>query len=89
MFLDYKNFHKHDALMKFFWVGLSHLSVGLYSDNSYFDCNKICQELGNAGPIRSGGGHKGAAGMRCDWDYFQSIIKDPVRIKDLTRKGRK
>lgn len=86
MFLDYKNLHKHDALMKFFWVGLSHLSVGLYSDNSYFDCNKICHELGHAGPMPSGGGHPSAGGFQTKWDHFTTLLKHPISLKTLGKK---
>ena len=85
-FMDYFDPERHDAALKFFWVGLSQLSVGLYSDKPAFNCNDICHELGNAGPIPSGGGHAGAGGFQTQWDYFRTLLKDPVTLKSLSKK---
>ncbi len=86
-FIDYDDPDRYQAVLKFFWAGLEQLSVGLYSDDSAFDCNKICQELGNAGPFPGGGGgHKGAGGFRTQWDHLQTFLKDPVMLKSLSKK---
>jgi hypothetical protein len=85
-FSDYFDPERHQAVMKFFWVGMSHLSVGLYSDDPDFDCNKICHELGHTGPLPSGGGHKGAGGFQTHWGHFTTLTKNHTLLKTLSKK---
>ena len=85
-FIDYFDPEKYQAVMKFFWAGLDHLSVGLYSDDPAFDCNAICHELGHSGPMPSGGGQKGAGGFQTQWDHFRMLLQNPVTLKSLSKK---
>lgn len=50
-------------------------TVSLYSVQPHIDCGQIAKQLGEAGPIPSGGGHKGAAGFQCNWAYLESLIE--------------
>lgn len=42
-------------------------NFSLYNDNGEVDCSQIAKQYG-------GGGHKGAAGFRCDFETFKSVI---------------
>lgn len=76
-FIDYFDPDRHDAMLKFYWVGMDKMTVGLYSDNPRkVDCSEICRILGQQGPIPSGGGHAGAGGFLTTWEHFNTIIYD-------------
>ena len=48
--------------------------VGLYSNKEDVECGEIAKRLGNEGPYKSGGGHKGAAGFQTDWEHLSKYL---------------
>jgi len=52
------------------------LTVGLYTETTdRVHCGELAKRLGEAGPMPSGGGHPGAAGFQCTWEYFSSLLE--------------
>lgn len=87
MFMDYLDNEKYDGMLKFFFTSLGYVTVGLYSeDHEVLNCAEVCKVLGQAGPRPSGGGHAGAAGFLCDYEYLTKILKNPVTLKSLSKK---
>lgn len=72
---------KYDIMVGFSWHGLDYLTVSLYSTKPDIHCGKLAKQLGEAGDIPSGGGHPGAAGFQCGWEYFRKLIKNPKSLK--------
>lgn len=75
-------FERMDPSKKLLWVTYQHVkgkfwTVGLYSMNDKIYCGELAKKLGNAGPMKSGGGHKGAAGFQTTWKYLESLIEMP------------
>jgi oligoribonuclease NrnB/cAMP/cGMP phosphodiesterase (DHH superfamily) len=67
-----------DLMVAFKFTKNGYFTVSLYSVQEHIDCGAIAKKLGEAGPIPSGGGHKGAAGFQCNWSYLESIIERNV-----------
>ena len=65
----------YDLMVGFNLTKEGYWTVSLYSVQDHIHCGDIAKQLGGAGPIPSGGGHKGAAGFQCDWPYLESLIK--------------
>jgi len=66
---------KHDVMVTFQLVSGGYLSVSLYqgASKSTVHLGELARKLGHAGDILSGGGHAGAAGFQCSWDYFKTL----------------
>ena len=87
--IDYFKPERHDLVMLFYFAGTNFVQVRLYADNSDdVDCNSICHSLGYAGPIPSGGGHKGAGGFHCTWEYLNTILNNQVSLKFISKQKR-
>jgi len=61
------------------WVGFHFADgemwhVSLYSNKDDVECGEIAKRLGNEGPYKSGGGHKGAAGFQTDWKHLSKYL---------------
>ena len=87
--IDWYKPERHDIVMMFYHTGMNQLNVRLYSESSdTVDCNQICHSLGHAGPIPSGGGHRGAGGFQTKWEHFYTLIRNPVTLKSISEKKR-
>lgn len=64
-----------DLMVSFKLTKYGYFTVSLYSVQEHIDCGAIAKQFGEAGPIPSGGGHKGAAGFQCNWAYIESLIE--------------
>jgi len=66
---------RHDLMVTFQLTREQYLVVSMYRGSS--QCNvhlgDLAANLGRAGDIQSGGGHAGAAGFQCGWDYFKTL----------------
>ena len=67
--------NKHDIMVRFSMEGNGNWTVSIYSEKDNINCGELAKKLGEAGPIKSGGGHKGAAGFECTWQYLNSLIQ--------------
>jgi nanoRNase/pAp phosphatase (c-di-AMP/oligoRNAs hydrolase) len=63
-----------DLMVVFNLVKGKYIAVSLYSTNPGIHCGELAVLIGEAGPIPSGGGHKGAAGFECTWEYLWTLI---------------
>jgi nanoRNase/pAp phosphatase (c-di-AMP/oligoRNAs hydrolase) len=71
-------------MVTFQWIGLDYITVSMYTEKiDKFNVGELAKILGNAGDIPSGGGHPGAAGFQCGWEYFRSLIENPIQLKDV------
>lgn len=52
-----------------------HWVCSLYSEKPYVHCGEIAKRLGAAGPFKSGGGHKGAAGFQTTSEHLFSLLQ--------------
>lgn len=76
MFEDYKVPPSEvDLMVSFLYSKEGFWNVSLYSTQDHIDCGATAKRLGEAGPIPSGGGHKGAAGFQCDWPYIEKLME--------------
>lgn len=72
---------RHDLMVGFQLRGgkdgaAPYLTVGMYTETTdRVHCGELAKKLGEAGPIPSGGGHPGAAGFQCTWDYFIGLLE--------------
>jgi oligoribonuclease NrnB/cAMP/cGMP phosphodiesterase (DHH superfamily) len=65
-----------DLFVTFVYSKGHYWTIGVYTfEDKGIHCGELCKKLGEAGPRPSGGGHPGAAGFQCDWDYFWSLIE--------------
>jgi oligoribonuclease NrnB/cAMP/cGMP phosphodiesterase (DHH superfamily) len=72
---------KHDIMVTFQWGDLEYLSISMYTTKTnVINCGELARELGHKGDKPSGGGHPGAAGFQCGWEYFKSLIENPQKI---------
>ena len=71
---------KHDVMITFQLIRGQFVSVSLYRGPSDNDVHlgELAEKLGRAGDIPSGGGHPGAAGFQCSWDYFKTLFEVSV-----------
>lgn len=67
-----------ELMVSFKLTKYGYFTVSLYSVQEHIDCGAIAKQLGEASPIPSGGGHKGAAGFQCTWAYLDSLIERNV-----------
>jgi single-stranded DNA-specific DHH superfamily exonuclease len=67
--------NKHDVMVGFAMENNGYWTVSIYSEKEHIDCGALAKRLGEAGPIKSGGGHKGAAGFQCTWQYLNGLIE--------------
>jgi len=76
MFEGFYDPKKHDLMVGFQLIKGEYWNVGLYSETpEKVHCGQLAKELGNAGPIPSGGGHEGAAGFQTTWEYLEGLIE--------------
>jgi oligoribonuclease NrnB/cAMP/cGMP phosphodiesterase (DHH superfamily) len=66
---------KVDLLVGFVLVKGDHWRVNIYTTQDNVDCATLCKRLGAEGPMRSGGGHRKAAGFQTDWEHLSSYIE--------------
>lgn len=78
MFNGYFDKEKHDIMVTFQFVQGKYLTVSMYTPKTdELHLGHLAKLLGEAGDCPSGGGHAGAAGFQCGWDYF-SMLYDVV-----------
>jgi hypothetical protein len=65
---------RHKIMVGFAYDNTGMWTVSVYSEDPGMDCAEMCKRLGNAGPYKSGGGHRGAAGFQTDWAHLQTLI---------------
>ncbi len=84
MFEGYFDPEKHDVMVTFQLVQGKYLTVSLYGVNPEIHLGHLAKRLGEAGDKPSGGGHAGAAGFQCSWDYFSTLydVKDEEDEED-------
>lgn len=84
MFRGFFDEDKHDVMVTFELVKGEYLTVGMYTTKTdLLHLGNLCKKLGEAGDYPSGGGHAGAAGFQCSWDYFKTLY---AVTGDLSRK---
>jgi len=75
MFDGFFDPEKHDVMVAFQLVKGKYLTVSMYTTKTdEFHLGKLAKKLGEAGDMPSGGGHAGAAGFQCSWDYFSGLF---------------
>ena len=79
MFKGHYDPEKHDIMVTFSWVKNKYLTCSMYSEKPHIHLGELATRLGAEGDVGTGGGHAGAAGFQCGWDYFQSLIE----VKDV------
>ena len=73
MFKDFFNPEKHDIMVTYQDVQGEYLTVSMYTTKTdEFHLGNLAKEIGEAGDKPSGGGHAGAAGFQCSWEYFKT-----------------
>lgn len=75
MFKGYYDPEKHDIMVTFSYVKGKYITSSMYTDKPEIHLGELATRLGAEGDIGTGGGHPGAAGFQCGWDYFQSLIE--------------
>lgn len=81
MFKSLYDTERHDLMIGFQLRGgkdgaSPYLTVGLYTETTdRVHCGELAKKLGEAGPLPSGGGHPGAAGFQCTWEYFSGLLE--------------
>lgn len=75
MFNGFYDEDKHDIMVTYQEVKGRYLTVSIYTTKTdKINVGKLAKELGEAGDIPSGGGHAGAAGFQCTWEYFKTLF---------------
>lgn len=76
MFNGYYDPEKHDIMVTFQMMSDGYLTVSMYTDKTdILNLGKVAKVLGEAGDKPSGGGHPGAAGFQCGWEYFNTLYR--------------
>jgi oligoribonuclease NrnB/cAMP/cGMP phosphodiesterase (DHH superfamily) len=76
MFNDFFDPERHDIMVTFILVQGEYLTVSMYTTKTnVIHLGKFAKEVGEAGDIPSGGGHAGAAGFQCSWEYFKTLYE--------------
>ena len=75
MFKGFYDPEKHDVMITFQLTKGEYLTVGLYGENPEIHVGELARKIGEAGDKPSGGGHAGAAGFQCSWDYFKTLYE--------------
>ena len=84
MFTGYFNPAKHDVMITFQLIRGEYLTVSLYTTHTdRLHMGELAKKIGEAGDHPSGGGHAGAAGFQCSWDYFKTLY---TRTGDFAAK---
>ncbi len=74
MFKDFFDPEKHDVMVCFQLVRGEYVTISMYTmKTDLFHVGNLCKSLGEAGDKPSGGGHAGAAGFQCSWEYFRTL----------------
>lgn len=74
MFDGFFDPEKHDIMVSFQLVQGKYLTVSLYTPKTeQIHLGHLAKELGEVGDMPSGGGHAGAAGFQCSWEYFKTL----------------
>ncbi len=84
MFKGFFDPEKHDAMVTFQLIKGEYLTIALYTPHTdRLHLGELAKKVGEAGDQPSGGGHAGAAGFQCSWDYFKTLY---TRTGDFTSK---
>lgn len=76
MFKSFFDPEKHDIMVTFQLVQGEYLTISMYTPKTKdFNLGHLAKKLGEAGDIPSGGGHAGAAGFQCGWEYFRTLYE--------------
>ena len=75
MFNEFFDPDKHDVMITFKLIRGEFVVVSLYRPDDKIHLGRLARKLGEAGSMKSGGGHAGAAGFQCSWDYFKTLYK--------------
>jgi len=74
MFNGFYDESKHDLMVTFQLVRGEFLTVSFYGTHTEdIHLGDLAKKLGNEGDMPSGGGHAGAAGFQCSWEYFKTL----------------
>jgi len=74
MFKSFFDPEKHDIMVTFQEVQGRHLTISMYTlKTDTIHLGHLAKKVGEAGDQPSGGGHAGAAGFQCGWEYFKSL----------------
>lgn len=65
---------KYDVMFTYRNVKGKYWTIGMYSIKPDVDCSAIAKIIGQMGPFKSGGGHKGAAGCQVDTKTLVKIL---------------
>lgn len=76
MFNGFFDPEKHDIMVTYQETKGDHLTVSMYTPKTdKIHLGNLAKAVGEAGDIPSGGGHAGAAGFQCGWEYFKSLFR--------------
>lgn len=65
---------KYDIMVSYCFTKGKYWTVSIYSVNPEIDCGALCKQLGHKGPLKSGGGHKGAAGFQTSTKHMMELL---------------
>lgn len=65
---------KYDIMVTYRNTQGKYWKIGLYSTNPDINCGDIARRIGHEGPLKSGGGHPGAAGFQTDTAHMMKIM---------------
>lgn len=68
--------NKFDLMVFFQLKQGKYVTVSIYGTDKDIHCGHLAKQLGEAGPIPSGGGHAKAAGFQGTWEYVWSLVSD-------------
>jgi len=74
MFKGFFDPEEHDIMVTYQEVHGEYLTVSMYTPKTdILNLGVLAKKIGEAGDRPSGGGHAGAAGFQCGWEYFKTL----------------